>query len=83
MTNLSEKERAEKDLRMLESRLDYFIKLGLNKKYAESFEWAKRYYVDAKYYYSKKDYYTSFGCANYGYGILDGILIYEGKIDYR
>ena len=42
-------------------------------------EWAKNYLHDAKHYYEKGDYFSSFGCANYAYGIIDGILIHEGK----
>ena len=76
---LTNKERAKKDLAMLAERLNYFKSLNLDKKYAISFDWAERYYRDADYYYKKKDYFTSFGCANYAYGILDGILLAEGK----
>ena len=32
---------------------------------------AVRYYNDAKYYFEKKDYFTAFGCINYGHGLLD------------
>jgi len=73
----SEKERAVKDIRMLSKLIEYFIHSGLDKKYPEAFEWAKNYFKDAEHYYKKGDYFSSFGCANYGYGILDGILINE------
>jgi hypothetical protein len=33
-----------------------------------------QYYEDAKYYLDKKDYFTAFGCINYGHGLLDAIL---------
>ncbi|MEM2948325.1 MAG: DUF357 domain-containing protein [Candidatus Anstonellales archaeon] len=74
----TEKERAKKDIEMLSKLVEYFEKSGLAEKYKSSFEWAKNYLADAKHYYEKKDYFSSFGCANYGYGILDGILINEG-----
>ncbi len=35
---------------------------------------AEQYYEDTKYYYSKKDYFTAFGCINYAHGLLDAIL---------
>ncbi len=74
----TEKERAKKDIQMLSKLLEYFENSGLAKKYKDSFEWAKNYFRDAEHYYKKGDYFSSFGCANYGYGILDGILINEG-----
>ncbi len=73
----SQKERAEKDIIMLSKLLEYFMNSGLDKKYPDAFEWAKNYYADAGHYYKKKDYFSSFGCANYGYGILDCVLINE------
>lgn len=73
----TEKERARKDIEMLSKLVEYFEKCGLAKKYKNSFEWAKNYLNDAKHYYKKNDYFSSFGCANYAYGILDGILINE------
>ena len=35
---------------------------------------AVRYYNDAKFYFEKKDYFTAFGCINYGHGLLDALL---------
>ena len=37
-------------------------------------ELASQYYEDSKYYVSKEDYFTAFGCINYGHGLLDAIL---------
>lgn len=76
---MNEKERALKDIRKLEAIIKRFGDLGLDGKYSESYEWAKNYLHDAKHYYDKEDYFSSFGCANYAYGIIDGILIHEGK----
>ncbi|MGB9719399.1 MAG: DUF357 domain-containing protein [Candidatus Anstonellales archaeon] len=78
----NEKERAKKDIQMLSKLLEYFKNSGLAAKYPRAFEWAKNYSKDAEHYYKKADYFSSFGCANYGYGILDGILINE-KIKER
>jgi hypothetical protein len=33
-----------------------------------------QYYEDAKYYFKKKDFFTAFGCINYGHGLLDAVL---------
>jgi len=76
---MNEKERALKDIRKLEAIIEKFRELELEGKYSESFSWAKNYLSDAKHYYEKEDYFSSFGCANYAYGIIDGILIFEGK----
>jgi hypothetical protein len=37
-------------------------------------ELATQYYEDSKYYLEKKDYFTAFGCINYGHGLLDAVL---------
>ena len=76
---MNEKERALKDIGKLESIIGKFRGFELDVKYSESYEWAKNYLHDAKHYYEKGDYFSSFGCANYAYGIIDGILIHEGK----
>lgn len=74
----TEKERAKKDIEMLSALIKYFEDSGLAKRYKNSFEWARNYLKDSEHYYKKGDYFSSFGCANYGYGILDGIMINEG-----
>ena len=79
MTDLTEEERAKKDISLLKERLDTIVKLSLNKKYEKGYDIALRYYKDAIYYMEKRDYFTSFGCANYAYGILDCMLMSEGK----
>jgi len=76
---MSEKERALKDIKKLEAAIEEFEKTGLAEKYREPYNWAKNYLYDAKHYFEKMDYFTSFGCANYAYGIMDGILIHEGR----
>ncbi|RLF42466.1 MAG: DUF357 domain-containing protein, partial [Thermoplasmata archaeon] len=71
--------RIKKDIQMFEENLH---KLD-NKKIInhEIIELAKQYYQDSKYYLEKKDYFTSFGCINYGHGLLDALLIIGGLKD--
>ncbi len=76
---MNEKERALKDIEKLDAVVERFRKEGLSDKYLESYNWAKNYLHDAKHYFEMGDYFSSFGCANYAYGIIDGILIHEGK----
>lgn len=73
------KERAFKDLEKLKEIIILFENMGLHKKYPDAYSWAKNYLHDAEHFYKKEDYFTSFGAANYAYGIIDGILITEKK----
>jgi len=71
---MDEKTRVEKDIVMFEENLK---KLNLkDEKLTQSkiVELATQYYEDSKYYLEKKDYFTAFGCINYGHGLLDAIL---------
>ncbi|MCK5031741.1 MAG: DUF357 domain-containing protein [Thermoplasmatales archaeon] len=71
---MNEKTRIEKDIVMFEENLqklnDKTSKLQNNK----IVELAAQYYEDSKYYLEKKDYFTAFGCVNYGHGLLDAVL---------
>jgi len=71
---MDEKTRIEKDIVMFEENLqklnDKTSKLHNNK----IVELATQYYEDSKYYLGKKDYFTAFGCVNYGHGLLDAVL---------
>ncbi|MCK5258866.1 MAG: DUF357 domain-containing protein [Thermoplasmatales archaeon] len=71
---MDEKTRIEKDIVMFEENLqklnDKTSKLHNNK----IVELATQYYEDSKYYLEKKDYFTAFGCVNYGHGLLDAVL---------
>lgn len=73
------KERAEKDVKKLKEIIREFEILSLHKKYPDAYEWAKNYLKDAEHFLVKEDYFSSFGAANYAYGIIDGILIIEKK----
>ena len=78
---LDQKSRAKKDLEKLDRIIIEFQKLGLDKKYPEVLEWAENYANDAKHYFEKEDYFTSFGAANYAYGFIDCVLVIEKKKD--
>jgi len=71
---MNEKTRIEKDIVMFEENLqklnDKTSKLHNNK----IVELATQYYEDSKYYLEKEDYFTAFGCVNYGHGLLDAVL---------
>jgi hypothetical protein len=73
------KTRAEKDIIKLEKITAIFRGLGFDKKYPEVYEYAVRYGADAKHFFEKGDYFTSFGAANYAYGFIDAVLVIEGK----
>lgn len=81
MAKLDEKSRAEKDMAKLERIIKEFEKFGFDKKYPKVYEWAKNYATDAKHYFEKGDYFTSFGAANYAYGFIDCILVLENRKD--
>lgn len=74
---MDEKQRAKKDLEKLSALLKYFASQPILKKYKKQTDFAKNYEKDAIHFYEKKDYFTSFGCANYAYGILEGIILKE------
>jgi len=76
---MDEHERAKKDIEKLKSVISEFKEAGLGKKFPEPLDWAERYLSDAQHFFDKKDYFTAFGAANYAYGIIDGLLIAEGK----
>jgi hypothetical protein len=72
-------ERAQKSLEKLETRRKEIQNLGLDQKYPEIFELASQYTKDSRHYFEKEDHFSSFGCSDYAYGLLDAILIIEGK----
>ena len=70
---MDEPTRIKKDILMFEENLRKIenkdiVKHGI-------LELATQYYSDSKYYLEKKDYFTAFGCINYGHGLLDALLI--------
>jgi len=71
---MDEKTRIEKDIVMFEENLSKLDSLDLTDSQKETLELAKQYYEDSKYYLEKEDFFTAFGCINYGHGLLDAIL---------
>ncbi|MCD6549638.1 DUF357 domain-containing protein [Candidatus Micrarchaeota archaeon] len=53
--------------------------LDLDDRETRVLDLAKRYREDAKYFLSKEDLPTSFGCITYAHGLLDALLIIKGK----
>jgi hypothetical protein len=78
---MDERERAKKDIDKLGKMLARFRSLGLDGKYPKIMQYAENYFNDARHFYDKKEYFTSFGAANYAYGFIDAILVIEGKKD--
>jgi len=75
---MEHKERSEKDIKKLDELIEKFKSLNLDKKYKEVYEYALNYRNDAEHYHNKEDYFTSFGSANYAYGMLEAlIMLYE------
>jgi len=75
------KERAKKDIEKLDRIIQVFRDNGLADKYPQVLEYAQNYGSDARHFYEKGDYFSSFGAANYAYGFIDAILLIEGKKD--
>ena len=72
-----EKERILKDIKLFEENTRIFD----DEKWKNNkvIEMARRYYDDAKYYLSEKDFFTAFGCINYAHGLVDAIRMEEFK----
>lgn len=70
------KERAQTDINKLEELLEKAQ--VYSEKYWNAYSLAANYKDDAKFYFEKENYVSSFACANYAFGILDCILIMEG-----
>jgi len=67
----SDEERSRKSLSMLAGRLAELKGLARGNGYLYSL--AGKYHADARHYFEKGDYFTSFGCSDYAYGILDAL----------
>lgn len=73
---MNEINRIKKDISMFEKNIDKLDDETIINQ--EILKLAKQYYWDSKYYLEKKDYFTAFGCINYGHGLLDALLIIRG-----
>ena len=71
---MDEKTRIEKDIVMFEENLQKLNEKTSKLHNNKIVELATQYYEDSKYYLEKKDYFTAFGCINYGHGLLDAVL---------
>ncbi len=71
---MDDKTRIEKDILMFQENLTKLKKIKLDEKNDSIVKLAKQYHEDSKYYFSKKDYFTAFGCINYAHGLLDSII---------
>lgn len=68
---MDEKTRIKKDIIMFEDNVKIIKEKNMDNKILDL---AKQYYEDSKYYLEKKDYFTAFGCINYGHGLLDALI---------
>lgn len=71
---MNEKTRIQKDIVMFEQNIDKAKKISLTNSQKDIVELAEQYFEDSKYYFEKKDFFTSFGCINYAHGLLDSII---------
>ena len=71
---MDEKTRIKKDIVMFEENLQKLNIRKLTESQEKTFELAKQYYKDSRYYLEKKDYFTAFGCINYAHGLFDSII---------
>ena len=71
---MDESTRIKKDLIMYEENIKNIEKINLDDAQKKTVKLASQYYEDSKYYYSKKDLFTAFGCINYAHGLLDSII---------
>lgn len=71
---MDDETRITKDIVMFEKNIEKIKKVNLSDPQIKTFTLAKQYYEDSKYYFQKKDYFTSFGCINYAHGLLDALI---------
>jgi len=71
---MDEKTRVQKDIIMFEENVQHLNDIPITEPQKKIAELARQYYEDTKYYATKKDYFTAFGCINYAHGLLDAIL---------
>lgn len=72
---MDEQTRIKKDIVMFEENLKLLKDKDEKLLQDPCITLATQYYQDAKYYLDvKKDYFTAFGCINYGHGLLDAHL---------
>jgi hypothetical protein len=72
--SMDERTRVQKDIVMFEENSTQINDKELTEKQRKILELATQYYEDTKYYATKNDYFTAFGCVNYAHGLLDALL---------
>ncbi len=70
---MDEKTRIQKDIELFKVNLEELKKKKLIYD-SKVVELATQYYTDSIYYFDKNDFFTAFGCINYGHGLLDAII---------
>ncbi|MCX6769255.1 MAG: DUF357 domain-containing protein [Candidatus Micrarchaeota archaeon] len=65
---LSEKERIESDIKQFYENVG---EVKINEDTKDVVELARQYCEDTKYFLSKGDFVTAFGCINYAHGLID------------
>ncbi|MBS3802046.1 MAG: DUF357 domain-containing protein [Candidatus Thermoplasmatota archaeon] len=71
---MDEATRIKKDLDMFKDNLKKLQSQNPAALQQQQIKMAVDYYNDARYYFEKKDYFTAFGCINYGHGLLDSLF---------
>jgi len=74
---MDEKTRIDKDIIMFEENIKELKEKNVELLKDERVILGSQYYEDAKYYFEKKDYFTAFGCINYGHGLLDAVYKFK------
>lgn len=74
ISTMDQETRIKKDIKMFEENLQKLNNTKGKHVDIRIVNLATQYYEDSKYYLEKKDYFTAFGCINYGHGLLDALL---------
>ena len=71
---MNEQTRIKKDIIMFEDNIKKLKNNNIEISNDKIINLSLQYYKDSKYYLEKKDYFTAFGCINYGHGLLDAMI---------
>lgn len=74
---MNEQTRIKKDITMFEENINNLKENNPNLLSDPRTCMAIDYYNDAKFYLTKNDYFTAFGCINYGHGLLDALIKFD------
>lgn len=76
---MNEQTRIEKDITMFEENITQIKESNPDLLSDPRAHMAIDYYNDAKFYLNKNDYFTAFGCINYGHGLFDALIKFDSK----